>query len=276
MNFFRYTKCSILIVFITLTTHDIVCKLTSIFRNKSMKFALLILFSTSLAFAQNLGEVSSFKDIEHKNKGCPINSDCSKTNGILMQQWNKIFIHEKSAKRFKLMKKFSVEHGLPLQFLADKDVKKQYDPILWNSRCRHHNPKNPNNNIYQGMMFTKSIPLKGDLNFDPVYVFHKGKATKYMLPYQDKPFFIKGDRVYILKDYDDYFYQISVGKKGDFRLENEQLSIFTKSTSKKIKEFPCPENKIEKSDLYTSTYCQKVWDIDTNEMKTVQVFWSCP
>lgn len=241
-----------------------------------MKFILFLSLLSSHLLAQGIGEVSSFKDIEHKNKGCPINSDCSKTNGILMQDWDKIFLEPKTTKRFKLMQRFQKQHGLPLQFLASIGIKKNYDPILWNSRCRHHNPKNPNNNIYQGMIFTKTIPLESDLMFDPVVVYNKGKKINFRVPYQDKPFFIKGDRIYILKDYDDNYYQISVGPKGNFRLENENLSLYSKATSKKMKEVPCPEDKMDKPDLYTSSYCQKVWDVDTNEMKTVQVFWSCP
>jgi len=237
---------------------------------------LLLLFLASNALANKPLGIETFKDIMHPNQGCPINSQCSKENGLKLQAWEKIFIHERVNKRFKLMSEFEKKHGLPLQFLTSEQAKEKYDPILWNSRCKHHNPKNPHNNIYQGMKFFKSIPLKGDLNFDSIVLFEKDKKKIYKVPYQDRPHFIKDDRLFILKDYDDSFYQISVNDKGSFRLENLNINVFKKADSKKIKEVPCPDNKEDKPDLYTNSYCQQIWDIDTNEMKTIQVFWSCP
>lgn len=266
-------------MFITLCTHDIVCKLTRKKQKKVMKFYLifnLLTLSLMTHASQPLG-IESFKDIEHKNKGCPINSECSKDSGKLMAAWDKIFIHESSQKRLELMREFRKENGLPFEFLAKKEVKEKFDPILFNSRCKHHNPKNPHNNTYQGIMFFKKIPLEdGLLKFDKIVLFEKDKKRIYIVPYQDRPHFMKDDRLFFLKDYDDYFYQISLTDKGNYNIENLNISVFSKADSKKVKEVPCPENKEDKPDRYSSTYCQQIWDMDTNEMKTIQVFWSCP
>lgn len=226
--------------------------------------------------SQPLG-VETFKDIEHKNKGCPINSDCSLNNGKLFREWTSIFIHESSQKRMDLLKQFEKKNGLPFEFLTTKEVKEKYDPILFNSRCKQHNPKNPHNNIYQATMFFKKLPLDNKLlAFDKIILFEKDKKITYQVSYQDRPHFIKDDRLFFLKDVDDYFYQISMGKDGDYKLEDMNISVFTRADGKKIKEVPCPENKEDNNDRYTSTYCQQIWDMDTNEMKTIQVFWSCP
>lgn len=242
----------------------------------STLITLLSLNFYAYSQVDDVPKAKSFRDIEHQTPGCPINSICNKESGKLVKSFEDILKIKNSSSRYKKLKEFSKKSGLPIQVLTNKEHGEINNVILWNSRCKQHNPKNPNNTIYQGHYFTKSIPKKSELTFDKIHLFLKDKLITYKVAYKDKPLFIKGDRLFILKDYDDHLYQLSIGANGDFKVENLNSNLYAKAQSRKIKEVPCPENKQDIPDLYAESYCQKIWDIDTNTLKTIQVFWSCP
>ena len=242
-----------------------------------MKIPIFILLSFYLSSAMSQLFNEKLRLLEHENKGCPLNSQCSKENGLKFLEWSKsLKIYDKE-QQYRELKKFFKKNGIPVDFLAKESLIEENDIVLLNSKCRHHNPKNSLRKIVKGTYFTKNISFEKDgFNFDTINVFEQKKLTAYPTSYGDLPIFIKDNRLFYLKDYEDFLYQVSIGVKGDIQLENLPGSLYAKAQSKKVKDFKCPENKTEHSSLYTSSYCQKIWDIDSNTLKTIQVFWSCP
>jgi hypothetical protein len=215
--------------------------------------------------------------LDHKNAGCPINSICSKKNGNLLNKWEKLLgiMHIKN--RRKAIKEFHQLNGSPLHFLSKKSLHKTSDVILWNSRCRIHNPKNPHNAIYKGILFSSMIPSVDGMFFDEIKVLKDKKVQSYDVGYEYRPVFMKSNRLFFLHDFEDYFYQSSIGMKGKIKIENLKQNIFTKAQSRMVKEVPCPkELRSERNSMYSSSYCQKILDKDNGKLVTILINWSCP
>ncbi|MBD64242.1 MAG: hypothetical protein CME62_03490 [Halobacteriovoraceae bacterium] len=244
-----------------------------------MKVILTLpLFIMSLALAQvsDSTQLKTLRDVEHEIPGCPINSICDKERGKQIKEFETILKISNSEKRHQKLKTYAKNTGLPLRVLTPREPAKKENVILWDSRCKIHNPINPNDKIFQGLYITKDIPLQTKLHFDSVYLFEGDEIKEFKVPYRDKPLFMKNNKLFFLKDYDDQLYQISLNEKGKFNIENLDANVFTMAQSRRVKEVPCPENKKAVGELHTESYCQKIWDIDTNKLKLIQVFWSCP
>lgn len=239
-------------------------------------YCILSLALCTTALAQIIGD-ESFKSFEHENKGCPINSLCSKNNGLLILEWERLLGFEPGKVKVKKLQEFYTKNGIPAYFLAKKNIQKKKDVVLNGSRCKAHNTKNPNNTLFKGLVFTKNIQENSQMLFDKIHLFKNDKkALTYHTSYGSRPLFIKDERLFFLEDFDDQFYQSSLSVNGDYKLVNLPQRLFNQAQSKRIKEVDCPKSKKTKADRYLSTYCQKIWDIDSNKMKTIQVFWSCP
>lgn len=236
-------------------------------------FTLLLNF----AFANSVTDpILEFKDMQHEFPGCPINSDCSKRNGEKIKHWES-FIEKLSEKnKVKKLKTYLTSHGLPLEFLSQKKSKIALDPILWNSRCKNHNPKNPNNNILRALKFFKEIPTTKHAVFTPVIIYEGTKEHKYQIPYQDQVVLLNGDQIITLKDYDDFYYQLSVSQDGKLNIENISPTMINTALDKKITETKCPTQMSYKKDYFLKSYCQKVYDIKSKKLKIIQYGWSCP
>lgn len=239
-----------------------------------MKYLLTPLLLVNLAIAQPIKE--KIRIYEHENKGCPINSLCSKSNGELMLEWERVLELSNPKAQKKSVSEFIKNNGLPVIFLSKKSLKEKHDVILSASRCRIHNPKNPYNALYKGIIFSKSIPTIDGMLTDEVHVFDDKNVKTYRVAHEAIPLFIKDQKLHFLEDFEDNFYQTSVDSKGNIQLVDLPQRLYGQAQSKKIKEIACPEQKKDKKDFYNSTYCQKIWNIDTNKMQTIQVYWSCP
>ncbi len=245
-----------------------------------MKFKAFLISSTSFLcyalFAQTIGH-QGFKSFEHENIGCPINSLCSKRSGLLIQEWEKLLASKNSSAKTKKLQKFFNNNGAPTRFLAKKSLQDKKDVVLNSSRCKAHNPKNANNALYKGLAFSQKIEKNPQMLFDKIHLFETDKKiTTYYASYGARPLFIKENRLFFLEDFDNELYQISLSVDGGLKLENLPTRLFSQAQGKRIKEIKCPKEKKQKEDRYLSSYCQKIWDIDSNKMKTIQVFWSCP
>lgn len=243
-----------------------------------MKKIYLALISSLVlsAYAQPEKIKEKLRVYEHENKGCPINSICSEKNGARMLEWERILEKSPGPTKIEDKKKFFENNGVPIHFLSKKSLSESQDVILSASRCRIHNPKNPFNALYKGTIFSNKIPSVDGMYFDEIHVFKDKEPITYNVAHEGKPYFIKDKRLFFLEDFEDNFYQISIGMKGDIKLEDLPQRLFGQSQSKRINDVPCPESKKAKEDRYNSTYCQKIWNIDTNEMVTIQTYWSCP
>lgn len=235
---------------------------------------LLPLSSLNLALANNVMD-PKFKSYEHENPGCPINSECSKESGKKLLAWLKA-LEGASKDRVKTLNKFKKENGSPIQVLARKEIFEKSDPILWNSRCSVHNPKNPNNTIYRGYLFLKEKLDHEVAKFTPVYLYNGTKKTEYHIPYGDTVSLIKNEKLIVLKDFEDNFFKIAVAKDKTYDFVDIPAKTMRTALAKKIKEIECPEKLGINEDYFERYYCQKVLDLDTMELRTIQVGWACP
>ncbi len=241
-----------------------------------MKYIFFFLISIHSSFANTIVDpVMEFKSMEHENPGCPINSECSKHSGIKILKWEK-FINKTSGKnKTAKLNQYLNTNGIPLYFLTHRDSKIALDPIMWNSRCKHHNPKNPNNNIFKALKFFKEIPPSKHAIFTPVIVYEGTKEIKYNIPYQDQIVLLDGNEILTLKDYDDFYYQLKISPKGNLKVSNISSKLINKALDRKVTETKCP-TKMKIDDTYfLNSYCQKILDIKSNKLKIIQYGWAC-
>lgn len=245
-----------------------------------IKTKLLIIYILTITSLQVHSQISEqgLRSFEHENPGCPINSICSKKSGNLLVKWEKLLgiMHIKNRK--KAINSFHKLNGSPIHFLSKKQIHKENkEVVLWNSRCRIHNPKNPHNAIYKGIIFTSKVPKIEGITLDTIRTVVNKKVIEYKVGYEDRPIFMKAGRLFFLNDFEDYFYQSSIDLMGNIKIENIRQTIFTRAQSKMVKEVPCPkELKPERNPLYTSNYCQNILNKDTGKLITININWSCP
>lgn len=231
---------------------------------------------TPYLFADQLQKTNGLGILSHENKGCPINSVCSKTSGKKLQQWEKALKRITSKNIIKELIKFKNKNGLPIQFLTRKKAQKALDPILWNSRCKFHNPKNPNNDILKGMQFFKNLPDSELTVLTPVRLYDGIKKIDYKIPYGDQVYFIKNKKLIVLKDYDDFYYQLALGADRSMTVVNHPSSLINMALDKRVTQIKCPAEMDFDSTYFSKIYCQKVLDLDTNDLRIIQYPWTCP
>ena len=239
-----------------------------------MKSLLFLLITSSFCFAQDLID-PGFQKFEHQNPGCPINSECSPASGMLLQKWTKM-LDANPRNLAEAINKFQKKHGSPIQVLAKKSIYQTDDPILWNSRCPLHNPKNPNEAVFRGLLFIKNKLQHKVAKFGMVSLFEGESKIDYSIPYGDQVTLIKNNSLVILKDFEDHFYKIAVKPDGSFQAVDIPSKLINKALAKKIKDHPCPVKQTADGTYFSQVYCQKVLDLDTNQLKTIQLSWACP
>lgn len=240
-----------------------------------MKITMLLILLAPLTGLPN--DSQNLNTILHENSGCPIFSSCSKESGKQLEKWEK-YINKLPKINFeKSLNHYRKKNGLPVKFLTNKKSIQAIDPIIWNSRCKIHNPKNPNNKTYKAISFFKNAPKSELITLNKVVLFgSKNKTTTFRIPYEDIPLMIKNNEIVIIKNYDELYYNLSVNSNRKWKvikLASEQRRL---ALSKRVKNSTCPENKESIPTGFTKTYCQEIWDIDKKKLRKVQLFWSCP
>ena len=244
-----------------------------------IKLILVLLLSTQFSFGFDvIDPVFDEESMEHKNPGCPINSVCSKKAGETRLKFLKLASGLTKATKLKVKKlnQFLKTDGLPIQFLAEKDISEKIDPIMWTSSCKFHNPKNPNNAIMKAEKFLKEIKQVDDLSFTPLRVYLEKSELDFLMPYQSSIIMLDGDRIITLNDYEDLFYQLSISSKGSIKVVNYSSQIVNEALAKKISEVKCPKEMEFDDDFYRKTFCAKLWDHKSKKLKTIQFAWACP
>lgn len=243
-------------------------------KNCLITLSFLSIFSLNSYAAEPL----QFDELVHENKGCPINSSCSKASGQKRLDFENLIknLNEKKENHTAELIKFHKEHGLPIQFLTTQKAKIALDPIIWSSRCDFHNPRNPNQDVLKAEKFFKKLPTAEQVVLTPIVVYNGSKKTTYHIPYGDQVSFIKNDKLVLLKDYDDFYYQIAVGVDGEFEVVDHSLTLTNMALDKKIPDIKCPEEMTIDKKYFSRSYCNKTLDLDSNDLKIVQYAWSCP
>lgn len=249
--------------------------------SKFLKLFLLLCLISSNTFAltkaheeilKNKKEYT-YEDLQHENPHCPENSLCSKESGKKVKYWNDNIgnsdIKTSTLNAEKIRKKL----GLPVQFLTFKNSQKSLDPILWNSRCKFHNPKDKDQTVYKATKFFRNDPKSKLVNFVPLTL--KGKENKFFnIPYGAQPLLLWNNKIFFIHEYQDALFHMSVSDKGKWKAEYIPKKLVVKAREAK-ENVQCQKTHTPNA-YFSGSYCTKILNIDTNTMVEIEQSWSCP
>lgn len=221
----------------------------------------------------------SYEDLAHENKGCPENSICSAASGKAMKRWDKFL---KSAQRHKdytrKLESYRQKHGLPITFLAKKEASIGIDPIFFNSRCAHHNPKDrPKSKVFKGIQFFKNDPKSDSVLLGPARLYADEKPIDFGLPYEETPIMIKDKKLIVPRDHENIYYHLSIDQSGKWSVSRPASKLLSKAMQE-TEDIACPkdEKELPNQGLFLKTYCKKIWNADLEKAQTIKLAWACP
>ena len=254
-----------------------------------MKLAVFISVLSLLAFGKNFSEKQlarlkakkelTYYDLAHENPGCPENSLCSEETGKKMKKWQEFIraLKKQTLKKKSLtsrIEKFRQENGIPITFLTTKKNIIGIDPILYTSRCSHHNPEDKSKTVLKGIQFFRNDPNSESVKLDKVVVYGKEKDVVYHVPYQEVPIMMQNGSLVLNQEYEDVFYQLSIASDGDWKVKNISSKAMSKALQV-LEDAECPD-KAPLGSHHLKTYCKQIWDADSKKARLVKLQWSCP
>jgi hypothetical protein len=217
----------------------------------------------------------NYEELAHENVGCPENSECSEKNGVLLSSWKKLLKQEFSNSQAKAqaLENFRMNQGIPVQFLLEeeKEKKSKYDPIIWDSQCRHHNPIEKNYKIVRGIKFFKNNPKDKELKFVTAIVDEK---TEFEIPYGEQGLLVWQNNLIVIQEYDDILYHLAISPTGVWKIINVPLDILQKARMER-EPISCP-SKNESNRFFQGASCSRIWNEDSKKLVTLTQDWACP
>lgn len=266
-----------------------------------MHVGYLLFFLSLGTYAQPIKQIQvlpnpkSIDDFEHEFKGCPENSECDQVMGHEMQRWHEFVKNLKNSeagptKKTQTLEIFREKYGIPTDFYTNQMSKKSFGPILYNSACRAHNPKDQNKKILRGTAFVKNIfEKKAQIWKDqtlveiehnnlftpkPVTVFYPEGPKVYHLSLDDQPLLIKNKEIYILKEEDDLFYGLKISVSGEWKIVDLDFSSLSDWQSKQ-EIVECSKDKQSSQGIFENSFCKKIWDETTKKALVVKISQGC-
>jgi hypothetical protein len=238
----------------------------------------------------------SLEDYEHEFKGCPENSECDQVMGLGLQKWKELTTKleddkASEAKKAQQIENFREKYGLPVEFYTLKKSQQGYKPLLFNSACTEHNPKDPKQSkILRGVAFIKSlskeraiiwrdqteiqVPVGELLSPQPVTVYLPSGAVTYELPLEDEPLFIKGGLVHVLKEEDNLFFFLAISANGEWKVvENQVSQLSLWESHKQIIE--CPKDQVQAPKVFNYSSCKTIWNEDLKKTVVMKLNKGC-
>lgn len=259
-----------------------------------MSYLLLFFLFSSKIHAQTpikiLPEASSPHEFIHQNLGCLENSDCDQVMGHQLNIWSKVLKEtgspkEKTARLAKELK----ERGIPVEFYTVAKVKNFFKPMLFNSSCRQHNPKE-GEKIFRGTAFLKSLSASKaiiwrdqtqieyrpdqQLMAQPIKAYFTDSPTTFLSALDDQPLFIKNNKLYFLKEYDEEFFLLEVSATGDWEIVEMDLTKLTYYEDKKTN-IDCPKSQGENTAAFEVRFCKGIWDETSAKLIPVEMYQGC-
>tara|TARA_Y100000385_G_C13041104_1_gene615307 strand:- start:460 stop:1209 length:750 start_codon:yes stop_codon:yes gene_type:complete len=215
----------------------------------------------------------TYEDLAHENPGCPENSECSAPNGLKIAKWLKTlkaYSQDPNVLSIKL-ERYRKKNGLPINFLAfdSKELKQSLDPVIWDSRCRHHNIKDKTK-IIKAMQFFRNNPKSKQVVLTKV----KTAGKVYEIPYGDQPLMIWKKGIILIKDYEEFLYHLSVNESGKWKVVYVPSRIIKKGRISKSN-IECSE-KSKGDENFLGSYCSRIWNEDKKDYVEIEQQWACP
>jgi len=233
----------------------------------------------------------NISDFDHPNKGCPENSECDPVMGLQLQRWQDLISKLKDEgvsqeKKAQFVELFRSKYGLPVEFYTYQKSQLGFKPLLYNSPCKDHNPKEKDKRVWRGISFLKSlskekavvwrdqvqieVPTAGMIIPQSVQL----EAETFYLPLMDQPLYIKDKALHVLKEDDGFFYLLKISSNGDWKvvsIDYPRLSYW----EDKRQEVKCPVEKGKTPNLFGVEFCKLVWDEDLKKSVTVKLHQGC-
>lgn len=265
-----------------------------------MRVTLLLFFISISAFSRTGPQIEvvpnpkTIEDFDHQFKGCLENSECDQVMGLQLTRWRDLVSKLsgdkiENSKKMQFVELFRGKYGIPVEFYTTQKSQLGFKPLLFNSHCREHNPKDRAKTL-RGMSFVKSIsstkatiwrdqaqieiPIGELLTPQPVVVYGTTTET-YQLPIGDQPLFIKNKSLYILREDDGFFYTLRISPDGQWGVESLDYSKLSAYEDKRS-ETSCPkEINTPTSEAFKVQFCKLIWDEDSQKTVVVKLFQGC-
>ena len=265
-----------------------------------MKLSYLLFFFTLAAYSQVPKRIQvipnpqSIEDFDHQFKGCPENSECDQPMGLLMERWKAMVqgLQKESitdAQKVQTLEEFRSKYGLPTEFFSIQKSQQGFRPILNSSSCKEHNPKDPQQKIFKGLAFARSlgpnsaviwrdqaqieVPLGELLSPQKVKVYWETPQT-FFLALGDQPLFIKNKELFVLKEEDGFYFMLVVASDGSWKIQNVDMASLSKWEDQR-QNVDCPLEKDFLKPPYYYEFCKTVWDIDLKKTVVVRMESGC-
>lgn len=266
-----------------------------------MRVSYLLFFISLSVFSQTAPQIQvipnpkSIDDFDHQYKGCLENSECDQVMGLQLTRWKDLLSKvgdEKveSAKRGPYLELFRSKYGIPVEFYTLQKSQQGFKPMLFDSPCKEHNPKEGPKNL-KGTAFLKSlskdkavvwrdqaqieVPVGELLAPQPVMVYEGAEVATYQLPIGDQPLFIKGKDVHVLREEDGFFYMLRISQNGDWKIENVDSTKLSEWEDKRS-EVACPKDSTKLSPaVFGIEFCKTVWNDDLKKIQVVKLHQGC-
>ena len=170
-------------------------------------------------------------------KGCPGNAICSQETGQLRQQWKDLLVKSrKDPKRVRRLETFRRRQGIPLGVWVPRRSA-NVPGVHFDSPCEK------NASWMNSEVFAQDLSKLGKAPPRRGYLLVKKKIQPWLLPRGDVPLYERNNRLYYNFDFEGEYYGVSIGSKGDVRLEERVKPL-------KPYQFPrevaCPQKLIER------------------------------
>ena len=181
------------------------------------------------------------------HKGCPGNALCSRESGELRLRWKELLMKSrKHPKRTEQLEAFRRRHGIPLEAWTPKTRTAPSEQGDGKAKRPlpgvHHDSLCPDSPWMLSEIFapdltklTQAIPRQGHL-------LKKNSIETWILPRGDVPLYENNKRLYYNRLFEGEYYGISIGRKGDIRMEKlpgpKKPYDFPETT-------PCPQKLLD-------------------------------
>ncbi|MCM2348449.1 MAG: hypothetical protein NDI69_00420 [Bacteriovoracaceae bacterium] len=267
-----------------------------------MRISYLLFFVSLSVFSQTSPQIQvipnpkSIDDFDHQFKGCLENSECDQVMGLQLTRWKDLITKVKedniqTSKKAQYIELFRNKYGIPVEFYTTQKSQQGFKPLLFNSHCKNHNPKNPEDKILKGMAFIKGIsnervvvwrdqtqievPISDLLTPQPVIVYGEKETKSYFLPIDDQPLFIKNNEIYVLKEEDGLFFTLKIAENGDWKIEDLDFTKLSEWEEKRS-EVACPKDSTKLAPkAFGVEFCKTVWNEDLKKTVIVKMHQGC-
>lgn len=226
----------------------------------------------------------------HIYEGCPSNSTCSKSTGILRKKWIDVLkaTPDDKTKAAKGLDKFKDVYGIPIGFWIHSLKKEDQDPkhslVIWDSHCPNHQTKEPEKRIAMGEAMIKNFDQFNSMDLPDhklmltkTWTLNKaGKLESFFHPRSEFPIMVDNTGIYFTREEEGKYYGLRIATNGN-------ISVTPIATPQSYPtEVSCPpgldavfKTNIQMENLYMGHYCKAVWNSSTKEFQTFVFGWSC-